>query len=62
MPGIIILIAVAVVVLISGIKIVPQAQVFVIERLGTYKASLGTGPHYIIPFFDKKSFHKGTGR
>lgn len=48
--GVIILILIIV---IAGIKIVPQAQVFVIERLGTYRASLGTGPHYIIPFIDK---------
>ncbi|MBQ5332592.1 MAG: peptidase, partial [Oscillospiraceae bacterium] len=38
---------------ISGIKIVPQAQVYVVERLGTFKGALHTGPHYVIPIFDK---------
>ena len=50
---IIILIILAILIIISGIKIVPQAQVFVIERLGTYRSSLGTGPHYVIPVLDK---------
>ncbi len=43
----------AVIILISGIKFIPQAQVYVIERFGTYRNSLNAGPHYIIPFFDK---------
>ncbi|MBQ4312153.1 MAG: SPFH/Band 7/PHB domain protein [Oscillospiraceae bacterium] len=44
-----------IVMIISGIKIVPQAQVYVVERLGTYRSSLGTGPHYIIPLIDRVS-------
>ena len=47
------LILIALIIVISGIKIVPQAQVYVVERLGTYYASLGTGPHFIIPIIDK---------
>lgn len=50
---IIVLVILAILIIISGIKIVPQAQVFVIERLGTYRSSLGTGPHYVIPVLDK---------
>ncbi|MBQ6700632.1 MAG: SPFH/Band 7/PHB domain protein, partial [Oscillospiraceae bacterium] len=34
-------------------KIVPQATVFVIERLGTYYATWETGLHFKIPFFDR---------
>ena len=49
----IILIIVLLVVLISGIKIVPQAQIYVVERFGTFKADLHTGPHYLIPLIDK---------
>ena len=50
---IIALIFVVLIIVISGIKIVPQAQVYVIERLGTFYAALGTGPHFIIPFIDR---------
>ena len=49
----IILIIVLLVVFISGIKIVPQAQIYVVERFGTFKADLHTGPHYLIPLIDK---------
>lgn len=51
--AIIIVIIVLAIIFISGIKIVPQAQVYVVERLGTFKGALHTGPHYIIPIFDK---------
>jgi len=47
------LIIFAFIVLISGIKIVPQAQVYVIERLGAFLKSAPTGPHYVIPIIDK---------
>lgn len=40
-------------VLISCIKIVPQAQVFVVERLGAYYLSWETGIHFLVPFIDK---------
>ena len=36
-----------------NVKIVPQATVFVIERLGTYYATWETGLHFKIPFFDR---------
>ncbi|MDE5738103.1 MAG: SPFH/Band 7/PHB domain protein [Oscillospiraceae bacterium] len=35
------------------IKIVPQAHVFVIERLGTFQTEWSTGLHMLIPFFDR---------
>ena len=53
--AIIIAIIVILIILISCIKIVPQAQVYVIERLGTFYQAWGTGPHFLIPFFDKVS-------
>ena len=37
----------------ANIKIVPQASVFVIERLGTYYATWETGLHFKVPFFDR---------
>lgn len=43
------------IVIVSCIKIVPQAQVYVIERLGAYYQSWETGIHFLVPFFDKVS-------
>ena len=40
-------------VLASCVKIVQQAQVLVIERLGAYQASWGTGVHFKIPVIDR---------
>lgn len=39
--------------IITHIKIVPQAQVYVIERLGSYFATWTTGVHILIPFLDR---------
>ena len=43
------------IVLVMNIKIVPQATVFVIERLGAYYTTWETGLHFKIPFFDRIS-------
>ena len=48
-----IIIFIVVVIIISGIKIVPQAQVYVVERLGAFSGALHTGPHYVIPIIDR---------
>ncbi len=42
-----------VLVLISRIKIVPQAQIYIVERLGTFYAEWETGPHFLVPFLDR---------
>ena len=42
-------------VIISNIKIVPQAHAYVVERLGAYNATWSTGLHVKIPFIDKIS-------
>ena len=55
-PAIYILLIIVVfflVVLITCLRIVPQASIFVIERLGTYCASWETGLHLLVPFIDK---------
>ncbi|NLZ46215.1 MAG: SPFH/Band 7/PHB domain protein [Clostridiales bacterium] len=39
-------------VIISCIKIVPQAYVFVVERLGAFHSAWGTGFHFKVPFVD----------
>ncbi len=46
--GVILLIIIA-----SGIKIVPQASAWVVERLGAYRATWDVGPHFKWPFIDK---------
>ncbi|MBQ4472750.1 MAG: paraslipin [Lachnospiraceae bacterium] len=47
------LIVVLVVILISCIKVVPQAQAFVLERLGGYQATWGVGVHFKLPIIDR---------
>ena len=42
-----------IIVVIRNIKIVPQAHAFVIERLGAYYQTWGTGLHLKIPFIDR---------
>jgi len=39
----------------SCIKIVPQAKAYVLERLGAYQATWGTGLHFKIPFIERVS-------
>ncbi len=40
-------------IVVSNFKIVPQAQVFVVERLGAFNRELHTGPHMLCPFIDR---------
>ncbi|MDD2972910.1 MAG: SPFH/Band 7/PHB domain protein [Lachnospiraceae bacterium] len=40
-------------ILASCIKIVPQAQAFVVERLGAYQGTWAVGLHVKVPFFDR---------
>lgn len=41
--------------IISNVKMVPQAHAYVVERLGAYHSTWGTGLHVKIPFIDKVS-------
>ena len=43
------------IVIVSNVKVVPQAHAYVIERLGTYHVTWSTGLHVKIPFIDKIS-------
>lgn len=40
-------------ILISCVKIVPQAQALVVERLGAYQATWGVGLHFKIPIIER---------
>ncbi len=39
--------------IISNIRVVPQAQAMVLERLGAYAGTWGTGLHVKVPFIDR---------
>ncbi|MCR5425406.1 MAG: SPFH/Band 7/PHB domain protein [Lachnospiraceae bacterium] len=49
----IILFVIAIIIIVSCVKIVPQAQAFVIERLGAYQGTWSVGFHLKAPFIDK---------
>lgn len=53
MVGFLLLILVVIAILISCIKIVPQAHAYVVERLGAYHTTWGTGMHFKLPFIDR---------
>ena len=47
------LIVLVLVILASCLKVVPQAQAYVIERLGAYQGTWSVGFHIKAPFLDK---------
>ena len=57
MPTVIVIaiIAIIVVISISCVKIVPQGSAYVVERLGAYKKTWGTGMHFKIPIIETVS-------
>ena len=58
--GTIVLVLVVALALISvwkGVKVVPQSQVFVVERFGKFTKTLSPGLNLIIPFLDSVAHH-----
>jgi len=54
MPFVIIFLVILIVaLLISSIKIVPQSMEYVVERLGVYHGTWGSGVHFRAPFIDR---------
>lgn len=53
MPFLIGILVVIIVLLVSCIKVVPQAQSYVIERLGAYHATWGVGLHFKLPMIER---------
>ncbi len=47
------LIVIVFILVITNIKIVPQASAYVLQRLGAYRVTWGTGVHFKIPFIEK---------
>ncbi len=50
---IIVLVVVLLAIAVSCFKIVPQAQAYVMERLGAYQGTWSVGFHFKVPFIDK---------
>ena len=50
------LLILAVIIFIKTIRIVPQKQAFIIERLGKYSTTLEAGFHVLFPFLDKVAY------
>ena len=53
MITLIVFIAIILIVLASCVKVVPQANAFVMETLGSYKGTWGNGIHFKIPFVER---------
>ena len=49
----ILIVLLALVTLYKGIKIVPQSEVYVVERFGKYTKTLKAGLNLLVPFLDK---------
>ncbi|MDO4830581.1 MAG: SPFH domain-containing protein [Clostridia bacterium] len=49
------IVLILILIIVNNVKIVPQAHAYVIERLGAYYATWGTGIHFKIPFIDRIS-------
>lgn len=52
MDGIIIIVLIIALVA-SSVRVVPQAQAYVVERLGAYQATWQVGVHFKVPFLDR---------
>ena len=42
--------------IVKGVKFVPQQQVWIVERMGRYRASMQAGLNFLIPFIDNISY------
>lgn len=46
----------AIILVTKTITIVPQSEVYIVERLGKYKETLNPGLHFVVPFIDNVSY------
>ena len=53
MPFLFIVIILLIFIAVSCIKVVPQAQSYIVERLGAYQETWNVGMHFKIPFVDR---------
>lgn len=50
------IVAIVVLAVVRGFKVIPQQQAFVVERLGKYNRTLNAGFTWIVPFLDRVSY------
>lgn len=53
MEVVLVILIIIIVILCANLRIVPQAEAFVIERLGKYRATWGAGLHVKVPFIER---------
>ncbi len=51
--AVLVLVVILFLILVSNIKIIPQAKAAIVERLGAYRSTWKTGVHFTIPFIDR---------
>jgi len=51
-----VLFVIAVIFVVRAIKVVPQQNAWVVERLGKYHATLTPGLSFLVPFVDKVAY------
>ena len=54
-PFVVLLIILIAIIMLKAVKIVPESQVYIVEKLGKYYQSLSSGLNFINPFFDRVS-------
>ena len=54
-PFFVLLVVLIAIVMFKAVKIVPESQVYIVEKLGKYYQSLSSGLNFINPFFDRVS-------
>ena len=54
-PFFVLLVILIAIIMFKAVKIVPESQVYIVEKLGRYYQSLSSGLSFINPFFDKVS-------
>ena len=54
-PFFVLLIILIAIIMFKAVKIVPESQVYIVEKLGKYYQSLSSGLSFINPFFDRVS-------
>ena len=51
--AVLVLVVILFLILVSNIKIIPQAKAAIVERLGAYRSTWKTGVHFTVPFIDR---------
>jgi regulator of protease activity HflC (stomatin/prohibitin superfamily) len=52
----VVVVVLAILIVIRGVRIVPQQSAYIVQRLGKFYAALQPGINYVIPFFDKVAY------